>query len=144
MEPVRRGFTLIELLIVIAIIGILSATVLVSLNSARGKARDARRQTDMNQVRTALEMYYFDNGSYPVDGANTRLGEIASSLVPEYMPSIPVDPTNGTGSTGYRYRSDVPGEAGYEMLVNYETDSVSWCRYTGGDAGTVWDGYTNC
>lgn len=53
-----QGFTLIELLVVIAIIGLLSSVVLVSLNSARMKARDARRIVDLKQIRLALEMYY--------------------------------------------------------------------------------------
>ncbi|HYE22994.1 MAG TPA: type II secretion system protein [Candidatus Paceibacterota bacterium] len=139
-----RGFTLIELLIVIAIIGILSATVLVSLNQTRVKARDALRQSDLRQVRTALEIYYFDNGRYPTDGPNTRLGEISSSLVPRYMPKMPVDPTYGSGSSGYRYRSDSAGEQGYEILVNMETDSVTWCRQAGGAPSTAWASYPAC
>lgn len=52
----RQGFTLIELLVVIAIIGLLSTLAVVSLNSARGKARDARRISDVKQLSTIIEM----------------------------------------------------------------------------------------
>ncbi|HYE23022.1 MAG TPA: type II secretion system protein [Candidatus Paceibacterota bacterium] len=102
-----RGFTLIELLVVIAIIGILSATVLVSLNTARGKARDARRLSDLRQVQIALELYYHAHGSYPVSPAGgftwARSSCVTGSqyytalepLVSEgYLPSIPIDPVN--------------------------------------------------
>lgn len=63
-----KGFTLIELLVVISIIGILSSFAVVSLNSARVKARDALRKGDMAQLRTAMGLYYFDNDGYPVCG----------------------------------------------------------------------------
>ncbi len=65
MKKYTRGFTLIELLVVIAIIGILASIVLVSLNSARSKGKDARIISDVQQARTALESGY--NGAYYPD-----------------------------------------------------------------------------
>jgi len=83
-----KGFTLIELLVVIAIIGILSSVVLASLNSARLKARDARRISDIKQIQTALELYADSNGSlYP-----TTLAGLVSG---GQMPSEPSDPQTG-------------------------------------------------
>jgi general secretion pathway protein G len=61
MKKTNRGFTLIELLVVIAIIGILSAVVLASLNTARGKARDASAQSSFSTARSAAEIYYSNN-----------------------------------------------------------------------------------
>jgi len=65
MQRRSTGFTLIELLVVISIIGMLSSIVLASLNTARAKARDARRVSDLRQVQTALEFYYDKHGNYP-------------------------------------------------------------------------------
>src|SRR3989339_478692 len=64
----KLGFTLIELLIVIAIIGILSTTTVVSLNQAKAKARDARRLADITQIKQALDIYYYSEGAYPNAG----------------------------------------------------------------------------
>ena len=69
----KKGFTLVELLVVIAIIALLSTLSVVALNSARAKSRDARRLSDIKQIRTALDMYFDSNMKYPT-GTSATLG----------------------------------------------------------------------
>ncbi|NUM25523.1 MAG: type II secretion system protein [Candidatus Buchananbacteria bacterium] len=117
----KRGFTLIELLVVIAIIGLLSTLAVVALNSAREKARDAKRVADIKQVQTALELYFNDSSSYPVDdGDGYTLGTDVTCLGsggfdttcadPIYMGLVPSNPT--PGGAAYTYESVAAGGGG--------------------------------
>lgn len=113
----QRGFTLIELLVVIAIISLLATIVLVSLNSARQKARDARRVTDLNQIVTALQFYLDEYGQYPGNTDNDcsgwdngRVGgpDSADSFIlplqtAGFISRTPGDPTATGNCNGYLY-----------------------------------------
>ncbi|MBN2589002.1 MAG: type II secretion system protein [Sedimentisphaerales bacterium] len=53
----KSGFTLVELLIVISMLGILAALVVPMFSDAGQKARDSALKTDLQKVRTQVEVY---------------------------------------------------------------------------------------
>lgn len=99
------GFTLIELLVVILIIGFLSTVILVSLQGVRGKARDARRQSDIRQMMTAMELYYDDRLQYFEKGLIGTVVDFPSAITP-YLDPVPQDPGHMMAACqpeGYRW-----------------------------------------
>ncbi len=64
LKKYPTGFTLVELLVVIAIIGLLASFILISINSARMKARDARIIGEMAQLRNVAGIIYADDKDY--------------------------------------------------------------------------------
>jgi prepilin-type N-terminal cleavage/methylation domain-containing protein len=61
----QQGFTIVELLIVIVVIGILAALVITTYAGIQAKARNSKRQTDVQNIQTQLEAYFQTAGNYP-------------------------------------------------------------------------------
>ncbi len=136
MKSKQKAFTLIELLVVIAIIGLLASIVMVSLNKARAKGRDAKRIADKSQVVKALQMYSLDNGTLPTTGGVYKCLAPATvtcwnnnyagldSLVTALQPYLTQLPTNQAQ----------PGTDAYDRLL-YDfggTDAILiWIQETG-------------
>lgn len=154
-----KGFTLIELLVVVAIIGILSSVVLSSLNSARIKARDAKRVEDLHNIQEALELYYNNKGSYPVGGAGSdrscwtlqqtadlNCNPLGALILDKDMASIPYDPGKNTyvgsgcgGAQFYAYWSD---GSSYLLGAVNEMAGATGCAQSGNWSGPTANNYT--
>ena len=120
MKKLQKGFTLVELLVVIAIIGILATLVLLQLGTARARARDAQRITAVNQLRTALEEYYGDNGSYPTGPlTSANIGPTSSG---KYLSNLPVEPNGGVYNYVY---SPVASPTKFQVWVLLEGNAVA-------------------
>lgn len=61
------GFTLIELLIVVVIVGILASIAVPKFANTKGKAYTTTLRSDLRNLATAEESYYFSNDVYSSD-----------------------------------------------------------------------------
>nr|MBI5455682.1 prepilin-type N-terminal cleavage/methylation domain-containing protein [Candidatus Levybacteria bacterium] len=106
-----KGFTLIELLVVIGILAILLSIVLIAINPARqfGQANNTRRRSEVTQILNAVGAYAADHkGLLPpaisalAADTPTAISDtganICADLVSNYIPALPQDPQQGTGT----------------------------------------------
>ena len=159
-KKISGGFTLIELLVVIAIIGILASVILASLNSARVKARNARRASDIKQLQSAFALAGSDTGALPDSSASVGgwacvsatcyegwAGYAANSTVDAFiattMPSKPIDPPGGRGYGGYIYNSAYSGSVQYDGSTITAGPVINWLLEPPYRAGMCGPGSTN-
>ncbi|HUV43177.1 MAG TPA: prepilin-type N-terminal cleavage/methylation domain-containing protein [Patescibacteria group bacterium] len=137
----KKGFTLIELLVVIVIIGILMGIMLVSYQGVRRTARNGRRKADLEQIRSALQMYHADCGKYPdslgLTSGGSLTGPTGSDCVGiTYMAELPTDPLS---SFDYLYYSDAASDHTYTLCAYLEGIGEDHCSGTGVCGGDCTD-----
>lgn len=109
----KSAFTFIEVIVVISVIAILITISAISISRTRSQARDLQRLNDIKEIRLALELYYRDTKTYPL---NLHPGEpLHNPLNPNitYLEKIPSNPP---------YSKNEPcNNADYLYVFNYDT-----------------------
>ena len=166
MTPLQspRGFTLIELLVVIGIIGIITTIVLGSISSARVRARDAARITQLKGLESTLAIYYSDNGAYPSTFAGTSpaggnrntntevwyqcFGGRGLNYIPligaQYNITLPSDPKLDCTGVTYSWTYASNG-VDFKLVTHPETSNPTYLKFVdtatdGGPNDSILDG----
>lgn len=132
----QQGFNLIELLLIIAVLIVLVLISVWALAGQRTRARDAKRISDIRQIRTALELYKINEGEYPLVAnalvlgsaqaaklcSNAEGGLVSSQTAclvdTTYMSVMPGDPLAGQK---YLFTSQADG---YNLQFTTEKDTI--------------------
>jgi len=133
----KNGFTLIELFIVIGIISVLAMAVVITVNPGQmlADARDSQRKVHVEAIYSAVEQKIFTDGGWhdcpdlPTDNftsIGTENYNLFSCLVPTYMSSEVLDPTEGTtADTQYAIWKNTQTGRVAVRAKNSETESIS-------------------
>lgn len=111
-----EGFTLIELLIVVVIIGILAAIAIPQFTSTKEKAFDAAAQSDLRNMMTAEEAYFFNHQAYAA--VSVAAGEGAD--------------LDGDGTRDFQASTNITVAVtaytdGYQITAKHASSPNTWC-----------------
>ncbi|MEK7543070.1 MAG: type II secretion system protein, partial [Patescibacteria group bacterium] len=128
----NSGFTLIEMLFVVAIVGILSATVLSALGPARNKAKDARIISGINQVRALAEVIYDSGSQNPYSGIYSSFTTVATGEI--YKVKLEIENQGGQLIIIPNFNP----QTAYAAYSNLKSDpNKYYCTDSSGYTGTI-------
>lgn len=137
---------ILEYFVVFVIVAVLAATAYILLSGTIAEARDSRRISDITAIRTALELYRVDHGTYPnVGWTNSSLAswDLLREELKPYLPNLPRDPLNeaddvveATGAFNYTYYS---ANGDYALIFRLEQPRRA-SLYQNVDANFISDG----
>jgi len=155
----RKGFTLVEILIVVIILGILAAIVIPQFTSASQDARKNSLVSQLQTVRSQVELYKLQHLDKLPIGLNGAAGSVATATAwaemvnrsnangstgtdstsypfGPYLQSAPVNPLNGNANvlivTGDLAAAAATGGAATDGFVFNKLDSKTWGTTVGG------------
>ena len=141
-----NAFSLIELLVSIAVIATVIGLALPNFLGARIRARDARRKGELQQFKTALQLYYSDYAAYPADSGGPMYGVVkgcGAAGTTSCPCSSTVDFAAGGSGCGTVYMSKLPSEFGTSMYYWQKNSGADFClkvpleNASDGDAATT-------
>lgn len=162
MKKTAHGFTLVELLVVIAIIAILAAVVVLIINPLElmKRSRDAARLTDLANLQTAINVavqestqtsqYIACNGvagdctsnSFSGTRVINGTGWVSINFTNQKsvsVPTLPIDPINSSGATGFHYTYCGNGEKWMLETVLESDQQKKKMETDGGPSNTLYE-----
>ena len=137
------GFTIVELLVVIGVLGIITLSLLATLDPVGQlqKGWDTQRKSDLAQIQKALEVYYQDNGRYPAHSvqagldyrvvrADNSTSDWGTQWTP-YIAKLPKDPS--LSGKRYIYFATSTGQA-YYLYANLDRGAKDLQACNGGNS----------
>jgi len=123
-QPRDEGFTLLELLVTLGIVVMLAAVVGPRVIGYFSQAKSQTAQIQLNNVASALELYYLDAGSYPPQDVGLSALMKAPANAETWNGPYLKKESGLNDPWGRPYRYKFPGEHGDFDLFSYGLDNA--------------------
>ncbi len=115
----KRGFTLVELLIVIIVIAVLAAIAIPKFADRGIRARESATKADLRLMRTAIENFSLDTGTYPLEPSHLSEPKPPEAGLDRKGNKVPISEASWHGP----YLEPVPNSSITGKPFEYSTDA---------------------